>query len=93
MIEWRFIIKAKKVLIIVCGIVAVCVAMMFYFKPSDEIMYYPTVYAVEDFKAVDDQRYIILYQSNQDKYYLGTVLGSGAIDDVLYDLGEELCDC
>ena len=84
--------KAKKILIIVCSIVVVCVAMMFYFKPSDEIIYYPTVYDVEDFKAVDDQRYIILYQSNQDKYYLGTVLGSGAIDDVLYDLGEEPCN-
>ena len=84
--------KTNKIFIIIFSIVVICVAMMFYFKPNDEIMYYPTVYDVEDFKAVDDQRYIILYQSDQDKYYLGTVLGSGAINAVLYDLGEEPCN-
>ena len=68
----------------ICSIVVVCVAMMFYFKPNNEIIYSSKVDDVDNFEVEEDERYIILYPSYQNKYYLGTVLGSDALEDVLY---------
>lgn len=76
---------------IIFSVILVCmISITFIFFNRTEETYTPTIYDINDFVIEKDKRYIILYASEENKYYLGEVLPY-ALDNDLYDLGNKAC--
>lgn len=72
--------------IIVC---IVFVSLAFLTKKDDP--YSPVIKNIDSFMIEDDTRYIILYHSDENHYYLGKV-EPYSLDDQLYYLGDTVCN-
>ena len=81
----------KRKTIITGIIIVICAILLMIFINKDNNTYNTTVKDIEDFTIEDNSRYIILYSSESDKYYLAKV-SSYALDNSLYYLGEEACN-
>jgi hypothetical protein len=78
---------------LIFGVIFICVvsiAFIFFIKKDDDI-YTPTIEDINNFTIENNNRYIILYSSEDNKYYLGKV-SSYALDDSLYYLGNTACN-
>ena len=78
--------------IILFSIMIVCivsVSLVFLTKKDDP--YNPVIKNIDSFIIEDDTRYIILYHSDENHYYLGKV-EPYALDDQLYYLGDTVCN-
>lgn len=73
-------------IIIVC---IVSISLVFFTKKYDP--YSPIIRNIDSFIIEDDTRYIILYNSEENCYYLGTVTHY-ALDNNLYYLGDTVCN-
>lgn len=80
----------KRKIILITSILIVFIAFSFYIK-QDKNTYNATIKDMNNFTIKDNARYIILYNSESNKYYLAEVL-SYRLDNNLYYLGEEACN-
>ena len=78
--------------IILFSIMIVCivsVSLVFLTKKDDP--YNPVIKNIDSFRIEDSTRYLILYNSDENHYYLGKVT-SYVLDDNLYYLGDTTCN-
>lgn len=79
----------KKILFSIMIVCIVSVSLVFLTKKDDP--YNPVIKNIDSFIIEDDTRYIILYNSDENRYYLGKV-GPYELDDNLYYLGDTVCN-
>lgn len=82
--------KKKIIIFSVVFICIVSIAFIFFTRKDDDI-YTPTIKGIDNFTIENNNRYIILYSSEDNKYYLGKV-STYALDDNLYYLGDTACN-
>lgn len=78
--------------IIIYSIILICIiSIVFIFLKKHDDIYSPTIRNIDSFVIENNTRYIILYSSEENKYYLGE-LSSDILDNNLYYLGDTACN-
>ena len=73
-------------------IVLICLfSAMFIYSKSNKTVYSPKIHPTSEIALEEGNRYLILYHTEENKYYLGKVLYYG-LDVKLYNLGNQPCN-
>jgi len=82
----------RNLVIIIAALICIVSSVFIFCSKKEETTYDPDIEEIGSFTNEKDNRYIILYSSENNKYYLGKVTTAHMLDHTLYDLGDTACN-